>query len=179
MLQRPDWEWFVLTLCRGNDRDRALRFERVLQYLGATGAMADLDDGRAQEPLDPELVRRTIVDRLPCRAYDLVLTHGPRGEYTSHRRHEECSAAVVSLWTDGQIDAKELKLFAYEDQGRTVLPQVCADADEHNTLDAATFARKYHILTALYGFDKGSWEARATPAAEGFYFANTPERLRL
>lgn len=177
MLQRPDWEWFVLTLCRGNDRDRAPRFDRVLRYLGAEGAMADLDDDPAQEPLDPELIRSTILDRLPGRAYDLVLTHGPRGEYTRHRRHEECSAAVVSLWKDGQIDTSEMKLFAYEDQGPGSLPQACVDADEQNALDADTFVRKYHIITNLYGFDKGSWEARATPATEGFYRADTTLHL--
>lgn len=176
LLQQPDVQWFVLTLCRGSDTDRAPRFARVLRYLRATGAMADLDDGPAQEPLAAELVQRTILEGLPRRAYDVIFTHGPQGEYTRHRRHEECSAAVTALWLAGQLESQELKLFAYEDQGRTTLPRVRLDADQRNALDAQTFARKQHIITNLYGFGVESWEARAVPATEGFYCATTAAR---
>lgn len=174
ILGRPDWDWFVLSLCRAEDPDRAPRFRRVLRYLGAKGDMADLDDGPDQQALDPELIRSTILGTLARQAYDLILTHGPRGEYTRHRRHEECCAAVLSLWTDRQIQTREMKLFAYHDQGGGALPQVSAEADEKNTLDAATFARKYHIITDIYGFEKRSWEARTTPTIEGFYRFDTP-----
>lgn len=176
ILQRPAWDWFVLTLCRGSDRDRAERFGSVLRYLGANGAMGDLDDGPEQRPLAQELVQRTILERLPARAYDLVFTHGPRGEYTRHLRHQECSAAVVSLWKGGAIDVDELKLFAYDDEGGTAAPRICADADERHPLDPATFTRKLYLVTDLYGFSLESWEARATPATEGFYRLTRSER---
>ncbi len=176
ILERPDWTWFVLTLCRGDDPDRAPRFTRVLRYLEADGAMASLDDGPDQQPLDSELIGRTILDLLPFTPYDLVLTHGPRGEYTRHRRHEECCAAVLALWTADRIVTRGMRLFAYEDQGGAVLPQVCRDADERKALDSGIFARKYHIITDLYGFGKQSWEARTTPASEGFYRLEAPSR---
>ena len=169
ILDRPDWNWFVLTLCRGDDRDRAPRFERVLQYLGAKGAMANLDDGPSQDPLDSKQIGETILRHLPPLSFDLILSHGPFGEYTRHRRHEECSATVLSLWTQGQISTRDLKLFAYEDQGGAVLPFVSPNADEREDLGTATFARKYHIMTELYGFDASSWEARTTPETEGFF----------
>ena len=169
MLDRPQWNWFVLTLCRADDRDRAPRFRQVLRYLGAEGAMANLDDGPSQDPLDSKQISETILRHLPSLSFDLILTHGPLGEYTRHRRHEECSATVLSLWTQGQISAHDLKLFAYEDQGGAVLPFVSPAADVQEDLTAATFARKYHIMTELYGFDAASWEARATPEIEGFF----------
>jgi LmbE family N-acetylglucosaminyl deacetylase len=178
ILRHPGWHWFVLTLCRGSDQERAQRFRNALAYLGADGAMADLDDGEAQTPLDPALIQKTIIEGLPARAYDLVLSHGPRGEYTWHRRHEECCLAVVSLWTNGQVKTREMKLFAFEDQAGSILPRVCADADERDVLDADTFARKYHVITDLYGFDANSWEARTTPSSEGFYRAVSPSRLQ-
>lgn len=177
ILQRPDWDWFVLTLCRGKDPDRAPRFERALQYLGATGAMADLDDGPGQLPLDPALIQKTILDSLGKRSQDLVLTHGPLGEYTRHRRHEECSASVVQLWRDGRLIAKEMKLFAYEDQGGSTLPRARADADETETLLPDTLTKKHHIMTHLYGFAEESWEVRAIPPIESFYYATTPSKL--
>jgi LmbE family N-acetylglucosaminyl deacetylase len=174
ILQRPDWDWFVLTLCRASDAERARKFESVLRYLGATGAMGDLDDAPAQVPLDPELVRDEIFEALPRRDFDVILTHGPHGEYTRHLRHEECSRAVVSLWTDGRLKTQEMKRFAYHDRGPGTLPEVRPDADERYTLDAETFARKLHIMIALYGFAPASWEARATPATEGFYCSALP-----
>lgn len=177
MLEHPDWDWFVLSLCRANDQDRAPRFKRVLNYLGAKGDMCDLDDGPDQDPLDLELIRNSIMSKLPRFTYDLIVTHGPSGEYTRHRRHEECSAAVVSLWTDGRIKTSQMKLFAYQDKSGSVLPQVSANADEQYKLSAKTFASKYHIITDIYGFEKQSWEARATPTTEGFYRCEKPSDL--
>lgn len=177
MLQWPAWDWFVLTLCRSSDPDRAPRFGKALNYFSAQGDMADLDDSPEQDPLDKELVQQTILQKLPCTNFDLILTHGQQGEYTRHRRHEECSAAVLSLWSSGRLKTRMMKLFAYEDQGGKTLPQVSSDADERDALDAETFARKYHIITNLYGFDQQSWEARATPSTEGFYSSETPTGL--
>jgi len=174
MLERPDWAWFVFTLCRGDDPDRAPRFARVLRQLGADGAMATLDDGPEQDPLDLGLIGRTILEHLPSTRYDLVLTHGPEGEYTRHRRHEECSAAVLALWASGRIETREMRQFAYEDQGGTSLPHVHRDADERTTLGPSTFARKYAMITDLYGFQAQSWEAKATPRTEGFYRLASP-----
>lgn len=174
VLEHPEWSWFVFTLCRGDDPDRAPRFGQVLRYLGADGAMATLNDGPEQEPLDLGLICRTISDHVPSIRYDLVITHGPKGEYTRHRRHEECCAAVRELWQEGILRTREMWQFAYEDLGGAVLPQVCRDADERKALDPDTFARKYRIITDLYGFQEHSWEARVTPRSEGFYRFESP-----
>lgn len=177
ILERPNWDWFILALCRGSDADRAARFEVALKYLGAKGAIADLDDGVEQTPLDPSAVRHVIREGLPRGAYDFVFTHGPAGEYTSHLRHEECCRAVISLLSDGQLTADRLKCFAYEDQKGTILPRAVIHADDLHVLDRKTHARKHHILTSIYGFDEQSWEARTNPSVEGFVDLGTLSKV--
>ena len=53
--------------------------------------MADLDDGPDQKPLKQTEVQKTILNTLPERNFDIILTHSPKGEYTRHLRHEETS----------------------------------------------------------------------------------------
>jgi LmbE family N-acetylglucosaminyl deacetylase len=115
ILSHPEFNWRIVTLCRAGDADRAPKFRQVLDCLGAEGEMADLDDGPGQDPLPSGQVEETTARLLPGNSYDLVLTHGPNGEYTQHRRHAECCRAVVELWRSGGIDTKRLWMFAYED----------------------------------------------------------------
>ncbi|MBU4196103.1 MAG: PIG-L family deacetylase [Alphaproteobacteria bacterium] len=128
ILARPHWNWFVLSMCRGSDTDRAPRFRRALERLGADGVLADLDDGSEQTPLAADTVQATMRRHLPWPIVDVILTHGPRGEYTRHRRHEETCRAAVQLWAAGAIDARSLWMFAYEDGGRSYLPRAVPDA---------------------------------------------------
>jgi hypothetical protein len=114
--------------------------------------MADLDDGPDQVPLPLAQVQETTVHLLAGISYSLILTHGSMGEYTRHRRHEECSQSVVALWQSGGIDTKRLWLFAYEDGERAYLPRVRDDADRRD-----------------YGYEPDSWEAKTTPREEGFW----------
>jgi LmbE family N-acetylglucosaminyl deacetylase len=123
ILNHPEFHWRIVTLCRASDPDRAPKFRRVLQRLGAEGEMADLDDGPDQVPLALEQVKETAARLLAGSSYSLILTHGPKGEYTRHRRHEECCRGVVELWQSGNIQTKQLWLFAYEDGGGAYLPR--------------------------------------------------------
>ena len=137
--------------------------------------MADLDDGPDQAPLAAEQVRETIVRLLGGTSYDLILTHGPQGEYTQHRRHAECCQAVVELWRSGGIDAKRLWLFAYQDGNRAYLPRVRYDADRRDVLADHVWLEKRRLITDLYGFGPDSWEAQSTPPEEGFWCFDTAE----
>jgi hypothetical protein len=102
-------------------------------------------------------------------AYDLVLTHGPQGEYTRNQRHEECCRAVVSLWRSGRMETKRLWMFAYEDGGRAYLPRVRHDADRRGRLAGGVWREKRHLITDIYGFAPGSWEVKTAPKEEGFW----------
>lgn len=176
MLLNRDWRWHIATLCRATDPDRAPRFHKVLEYLGAEGNMADLDDGPEQTPLPTAYVQATIQALLPQKEeFDVVLTHGPAGEYTRHLRHEECCRAVVSLWENGQIRTKALWCFAYDDGDKTYLPRVSSHAGRRVALSEDIWKEKYQLVTEYYGFAPDSWEARVTPQEEGFSCFDTPE----
>ena len=169
ILTHPEFLWRIVTLCRAADPDRAPKFRRVLQRLGAEGEMADLDDGPDQAPLPVEQVQETTARLLAGTSYNLILTHGPKGEYTRHRRHEECCQSVVELWRSGGIDTGRLWLFAYEDGGRAYLPRVRDDADRRDVLTDGVWLEKRRGITDLYGFRHDSWETQTTPREEGFW----------
>ncbi len=169
LLTHPEFSWRIFTLCRAHDPDRAPRFRRVLQRFEAVGAMADLDDGPEQPPLPVEQLHATIAGLLGGDRYDLILTHGPMGEYSTHRRHSECCRAVAALWQAGVIDTRRLWMFAYSDGGRAYLPRVRADADWRDLLPSDVWLEKRRLITEIYGFAPESWEARTTPGEEGFW----------
>jgi hypothetical protein len=131
--------------------------------------MADLDDGPDQAPLPVEQVQETTARLLAGSSYNLILTHGPNGEYTRHRRHSECCKTVIELWRSGGIDTRRLWLFAYEDGNLAYLPRVRDDADRRDVLTKGVWLEKHRLITDLYGFRPDSWEARTTPREEGFW----------
>lgn len=175
ILNHPEFLWRIVTLCRAFDADRAPKFRQVLDLFGAEGEMADLDDGPGQTPLPSEEVREAAARLLAPRSYDLVLTHGPLGEYTRHRRHAECCQAVVELWRSGGLDTRRLWMFAYEDGGRTYLPRVREDADFRAVLSDEVWLEKRQVITDVYGYRPDTWEARTTPREEGFWCCNSAQ----
>ncbi|MEI9950511.1 MAG: PIG-L family deacetylase [Pseudomonadota bacterium] len=176
LLSETSWSPFVWSACRAHDAERAPKFYRILSQLGAQGAMSDLDDGPDQSPLADERIEQSLLESLPSRHFDRILTHSPLGEYTRHRRHEEVGRAVLRLWLRGTLSAAELWLFAYEDQGGSRLPRAIASADIVCELSGEVWQRKYRLITEDYGFAQASWEARVTPRTEGFFRVTTAER---
>jgi len=178
LMMNSDCHWTVVTLCRRSDPDRAPKFFRVLEYLGATGTMGDLDDGPEQNPLIPQEVREAVLELLSGdRCFDVLFTHSPRGEYTRHRRHEEVGRAICDLWTTGDLYLGELRLFAYEDGQRSRYPTAIATAHSTVPVPDEVFAEKLRIITRLYGFPPEGWEARACPKVEAFWCFDRPETL--
>lgn len=175
ILMHPFWDCFIASLCRADDPDRAPRFDHSLEVFRAKGAMGVLDDGPEQNPLEIDLVKTTILQLLPDRHFDMVITHAPRGEYTRHLRHEETSRAVIDLWKGGRISANELRAFAYEDGGKAYLPKPIDTADIFCQLPDNIFREKYRIITDIYGFDTNSFEAQTTPHAEAFWQFTLPD----
>jgi LmbE family N-acetylglucosaminyl deacetylase len=164
-----EWDWRIVTLCRAADAERASRFSSVLRQFGAKGEMADLDDGPDQRPLPAAEIEDTILRLLPRTQFDLVLTHGPGGEYTRHRRHEECCRGVSMLWHSRRLHTRRLWMFAYEDAGGNRLPAVRDDAGQRELLPPDIWREKRRVLTRLYGFSAESWEVRAAPREEGWW----------
>jgi hypothetical protein len=178
LLMNSSCHWTVLTLCRGSDPDRAPKFFKLLRYLGATGAMGDLNDEPEQNPLVPNTIRETVLDLLAgdiC--FDVLFTHSPRGEYTRHRRHEELGQAMCELWSAGDLRLGELRLFAYEDEQGSRYPTAISTAHSSVHLPEEVFEEKLRIITELYGFPPESWEARACPRVEAFWCFDKPGAL--
>ncbi len=169
MLMHSDSNWTVITLCRASDPDRAPKFSKAMEIYGARGDMGDLDDSPEQPPLSSRDIRRTLLNLLPPARFDLVLTHGFQGEYTSHLRHEETGKAVLALWESGDIAAGELWRFAYEDGGGKYAPRAIADADFMTTLPHDIWQQKHDIITQTYGFGLDSFESKATTKQEAFW----------
>ena len=173
ILNHPRWRWYIITLCRADDADRAPKFQKALKALKAGGAMGKLDDGAEQRPLDQEIVQKEILSHLPQRNFDLIITHDPNGEYTRHRRHEETSMGVITLLKERVISARHLWTFAYEDGGKKCLPKARENFDFLNKLTKDIWLKKYEIITKVYGFPKTSFEARTTPRKEAFRCFNS------
>jgi LmbE family N-acetylglucosaminyl deacetylase len=178
IIARRRWSWHIIALCRGSDQDRANKFFRALAHLNVSGALADLDDGPEQRPLGDNEVELAIAPLLSDALFDLVMTHGPRGEYTRHRRHEETCRAVVRLWAKGTIRCSSLLIFAFEDGGRAHLPRSIPGAPLQESLSEAVWREKYELITECYGFALESWEARTTPRAEAFWIFGRPQDAR-
>ncbi len=169
ILNNPLWQCFIACLCRKNDEERAAKFYEVLNILHVQGIMGNLDDEPAQKPLNEEVVEQVILDLLPQKDFDLIITHSPRGEYTKHIRHEETSRAVINLWQKGIIKTSELWTFAYEDGNKKYYPKAIENATFYETLSNEIWLKKYSLITDIYGFEQNSWEARTTPKSESFW----------
>jgi hypothetical protein len=169
ILMHPQVRWSIVTLCRRSDRERAGRFFKAMEYLGAQGQMGDLDDGPQQKPLNEREVEDTIIKLLPSGKFDLIITHSLFGEYTRHKRHEETAKAVCGLWKSGKLSAEQMWMFAYEDGGSKKLPKPIRGADLRIKLSDDIWHKKYHIITEIYGFRADSFEAKTAGRKEAFW----------
>jgi LmbE family N-acetylglucosaminyl deacetylase len=178
ILSHPEWDLYVISLCRANDTNRAPRFFTELKLIGAKGKMGDLDDSPEQKPLDEKEVEQAILELLPHKHFDLIISHNPSGEYTRHIRHEEIGKAVIKLWHEKKISTTELWSFAYEDGNKEYYPRPIQTANIYRLLTKPVWLRKYSIITETYGFGKNSWEAITTPKAESFWqFTNSGDAM--
>ncbi|KON31613.1 hypothetical protein AC482_00055 [miscellaneous Crenarchaeota group-15 archaeon DG-45] len=181
VLMHSDWQWMIVSLCRGSDPDRAPKFIRAVRQLGGVGTIGDLDDGLEQLPLSEAEVQKMVLSLLPEKRFDLVLTHSPYGEYTRHRRHEETSKAVVGLWDKGLIRVSEIWMFAYEDAGvggKEDLPQAINTAHLIVHLPEDIWRRKYRIITDIYSFSPRTYEADIVMREEAFWRFQSPAEFR-
>lgn len=177
ILMHPDWQWTVVSLCRRSDADRRPRFRRAARELGATGVIGDLDDSPKQPPLPETQLQQALLSLLPPEHFNFVLTHSPDGEYTRHRRHEETSRAVSTLWEEGLIRTKEVWMFAYEDSGqggKDDPPQAIKTAHRLIPLPSEIWQRKYDIIADVYGFAPETYESSIVLREEAFWCFRSP-----
>jgi hypothetical protein len=151
----------------------------MLDMVGASGRIADLDDSPGQPPLTNLEIEREVLTSLADSSFDLVITHSIYGEYTRHLRHEQVGAVVSNLWLKGVIKAKQLWMFAYDDDNGGRLPRPIKRADRLIKLPIGVWRRKHDIITGVYGFTNESFEARAAGAVEGFWCFPSPASFHM
>ena len=168
ILRHADWDWSVLALSRREDLDRAPKFVRAVAELGARGWMSDLDDSPVLAALSPDLREiKSRIRELPSPEYDLILTHGPAGEYTRHERHEQVHRAVCEMTDAGELHGR-VAYFAYLDCAGQCWPRPADDAQIRVDLSDAEYQRKQRIIREIYGLADGSFEQSAAGPVEAF-----------
>ncbi len=168
ILRHPDWEWTVLSLCRGDDPDRSPKFKAVCPQLRATGIISDLNDSEPLLEINPgREIGPRIVGAIGETAWDLCLTHGRNGEY-GHRRHKEVHGEVVRLIEEGMLQCEELWTFAYECDTVTKPCRPASWADIFVELAEKELAEKRRIVQEEYGYGKDSFEVMACISPEVF-----------
>jgi LmbE family N-acetylglucosaminyl deacetylase len=182
ILLNSEVNWEIISLTRKSDRERSLKFFKVLKELNAKGDIGDLDDGVEQNPLEIRKVEKMVLHLLKKSEYDLIITHSIKGEYQRHKRHEETGRAVLSLWEKGNLVAREFWMFAYEDGEGKYYPGPISDADVLTALPEKIWNKKFKIIKDVYGYPPEGWEVKTTPKKEAFWrfksVAEAREKLR-
>ncbi|MBL7134328.1 MAG: PIG-L family deacetylase [Phycisphaerae bacterium] len=169
LVQNPQWDWTIMSLCRGKDNDRRRKFDRVCDLLQAQGVISDLDDSNRLKLIDPVIeVGRRIRQYLCDIDFGICITHGENGEY-GHERHRQVHAEVLRLVCNGVLRCHEMWTFAYACDAKTGACKARHDADIRIELTAEELAEKKRILRDEYGYAEDSFEVKACVSPEGFH----------
>jgi LmbE family N-acetylglucosaminyl deacetylase len=173
ILQNPDWNWTIISLCRKNDSDRAPKFKKVCDYLSAQGIISDLDDEKL-EPLSISEVAEKIKENLPQDKYDYIYTHGENGEY-GHIRHKETHEAIKFLIKKNKLTCSKVFYFSYlpggikwRDDSDLKIPIANSKSNTRVFLDEDALQKKINLITSVYGFTPESFEALSCGSRETF-----------
>jgi LmbE family N-acetylglucosaminyl deacetylase len=176
ILQNPEWDWTIMSLCRGDDADRAPKFHRACERYGAQAIITELDDGQPLAEIDPRKeIAWPIRYHLGGQEWDLVVTHGQAGEY-GHQRHREVHAEVMRLSQRGLLNCREVWTFSCHCDAARAFCRARKDSDIMLPLTDAQLAEKKRIVREMYGYGSDSFELRVCTSPEGFH-RHTMERL--
>jgi LmbE family N-acetylglucosaminyl deacetylase len=179
ILSHPSWKWFIVCLCRGNDTEVAPRFYNALKSLKSEGIMGNLTDGLDYKLQDEKLIERSILELLPPKHFDLIITYNPSGVNNRYFMHEQVSNAVIKLWDAGEIFTSELWTFAYSHGNMGSYPKSIETASIFRKLMKRIWLRKFRIITEIYGFEENSWEAGGTTVEESFWqYTNSQDAIK-
>jgi LmbE family N-acetylglucosaminyl deacetylase len=168
ILQKPEWEWTVLSLCRADDPDRSRKFESVSGVLGFHAFISNVDDSNPLKQINAQRdIGSRILNFLASTCWDLCLTHGANGEY-GHPRHKAVHDEVVRLLHDRTLECHQLWTFAYECNVQKRLCRPHPDANFLVHLADKELLEKRRIVHREYGFAEDSFEVRSCVTPESF-----------
>ncbi|MFH1290399.1 MAG: PIG-L family deacetylase [Nanoarchaeota archaeon] len=173
ILQNPDWNWTIFSLCRADDPDRAPKFKEVCKRLKAKSIITDLDD-ESDEPLSSDGMKEAILENLEETIYDLIFTHGANGEY-GHIRHVGVHEAVTELVQEKKLKCNKLWYFDYipgteisPHDNKTIIPIPNKKADWIVKLTEKEYQGKLRVITKIYGYIPPIFETMACAREEAF-----------
>jgi len=169
ILLHPEARWTIITPFRSQNQDLAEKFLKTIDYLSASGGIGSLQAEAQQLQVREPQIQKEVLSLLPPRRFDLIITHSMWGESTRHQRQDRLAKAVLALWKVGELPAKEIRMFAYEDGNGQYLPRPMSDADVQIRLPEEIWQKKYEIITKIYGFQPDSFEAKTAPRQEAFW----------
>jgi LmbE family N-acetylglucosaminyl deacetylase len=168
MLQNPEWDWTVMSLCRADDADRAPKFARACELYGAQPIITDLDDAQPLAEIEPHKdIAWPVRYHLGGQEWDLVVTHGQAGEY-GHLRHRQVHAEVLRLCERGGLRCREVWTFSYHCDAARAFCRARKDSDILLPLSDAQLDEKKRIVRETYGYGSDSFEVRVCTSPEGF-----------
>lgn len=158
----------IISLCRKNDKDRALKFKKVCNELNARSFISDLDDseqGNLKKISLKEIIDRIL--RFIKEDYDYIFTHGSNGEY-GHERHIEVHNAVLEMIREKKLIAKKVFFFSYIKDEKTGICYIDRNADKLIKLKNIYFSEKMKLIQEIYGFEEKSFESKCCMDTEAF-----------
>jgi len=171
ILSHPELHWTIFALCRASDRDRAPKFRRICQALGAQAIITDLDDeGKINEKQALSQIRSLILKQLTRKGFNHIFTHGANGEY-GHPRHKSVHSVVAKMAKKGELKTKNLYFFNYKKASKYKLAPK-ADSDLKFKLSAKIFSKKKALMTDIYGFASNGIDANYCANPEALKFLN-------
>lgn len=164
---KNDWDTTIISLCRASDKDRAPKFKKACEILGAKCFISDFDDDKFN-PISKEEYLKEILQH-SGKNYDYVFTHGKNGEY-GHIRHKEIHDAVMHVLSEGKIKSKKTFFFSYLKQENNFQGYCIYDSSATNfiKLNSKEIIAKKDLITKIYGYPKDGFEEKSSGVVEAF-----------
>ncbi len=157
LIKNEKWRTEIISLCRGDDKDRAPKFEKVCKFLRAKSYIFNVEDDELKEIPVLEIVKR-IRKFTDGKHYDYVFTHGKNGEY-GHKRHIDVHNAIIRMVKEKQLKVKKVFFFSYLKVGSLCKSKL--NADKIIKLDKNILNMKRELIKDVYGFGRESFEFKS------------------
>lgn len=169
IFQHNNVRWTILSLCRGDDHDRAPKFRRVCRYYGAKPIIANIEDEGLMTIKEsiPKIIR-VIKKHVGTKNFSYIFTHGANGEY-GHPRHKGVYRAIKELDRRTYLHASNIFTFAYKPaKSLRRLADFSPSAEFRNALPETIFKKKQYIMNKLYGFRTLTPDFKSAGKVEAF-----------
>ena len=161
---KNDWHLTILSLCRKEDKGRALKFKKICKILKAKCFISDLEDETLAEVPQTEIIQR-IRQFIDGKTYDYIFTHGENGEY-GHKRHIDVHKAVVEAIRKKILLCKKVFFFSYlKKKGFCYSDK---NADRFIKFEDVYYLQKKYLIQNIYNFKRGSFEDACCGDIESF-----------